>query len=125
MNNKSPINNGTSSNNYIIPDITVEVPILKKYCTANNNYECRNLERIMFRAKNMDNHKNNYFFEQVTRDNYDHEPYKNILNHIANLMKDNEKTSVIIDTCDEFYYACKKRPYTKLYNYFLDYQPSG
>jgi hypothetical protein len=111
-------NISTYSKQYTYPNMTEEVPILKKYCDADikfgNRYHCRNLERVMFRAANTEEHGKDYYFKKVTGgitdlyDNYEKNTKRDIVYHIKHIMDQDEPPATIIQTCHDFENVCNK-----------------
>ena len=107
-----------ASNQYVQPKMTDEVPILRRYCDSNsdnfsNGYHCRNLERVMFRAANQENHRNDEFFMRVTKGivdsgEYEKDTKRDIGYHLNEMMSHKEPISTIVDTCHQFEQVCQK-----------------
>src|SRR5947207_644263 len=73
---------------YIIPDMLKEIPILGRYCSGENDnkFSCKNLNRLLFQAANIREHKDDYYFQQLTKtsDSYRKDLRKDIIFHIKN-----------------------------------------
>lgn len=91
---------------YICPDMVELVPKLKNYCGLPPNYECVNLQNIMFGNANKHSHGNDKIFKRVINPSNLDEEYMAIL--ISGLMNGKEHPSVIIETCKEFQRNCDR-----------------
>ena len=103
---------------YVNPDMNKEVPILRQYCDSEsggnpNDYDCRNLQRVLFRNANYQKHKDDYFFNAITRDilgskSLEEDTEFNIGYHVNELMEYTQHPAVIADTCHQFSQVCEK-----------------
>ena len=101
---------------YVQPDLVKEVPSLKPYCENDSfayGYHCRNLERVLFRAANIDEHGHDEFFKKITEGivdtgDYQKDTKRDTAYHVKAIMESKEDTLTMLKTSAEFYNACQR-----------------
>jgi hypothetical protein len=98
--------------NFVEPDLCQEFPFLEPYCaikTLGNNYHCKNLQRILFRAANSE-YNGDKLFDFVTNDLFGTNSEKgldrDISYHIKHIMEYREKPSTIYNSIKAFKEKC-------------------
>lgn len=105
---------GYESDNFVYVDMNKTFPLIGKYCDGKKlyqDYHCRNLARLLFRAANYNKHKNNNYFIEITKNKlYNIWSSRQLgsvyLHHINNLMESNEPHYKIIKQCKQFEKVC-------------------
>ena len=104
---------------YTKPKMIQEIPALEKYCYSPDNeyaqYHCRELETVLFRAANYQEHYKNYYFQKITTDGCVNPTCNEISDmqwyisyHVKHLMEKEESPEVAIETCHQFEDLCYK-----------------
>lgn len=99
---------------YVNPDMNARFPILAKYCTGSgttsDDYHCKNLARLLFRAANIRQHGHDEYFTMSTKGIFIGYQYtrEDIVYHMKNLLNSKERMETIIDLCHEFEEECVK-----------------
>ncbi|CAH6419347.1 Hypothetical protein HVR_LOCUS551 [uncultured virus] len=93
---------------YVYPDMIGLVPKLGEYCKSeSNDYHCKNLYKVMFRAANDSKHNGDRYYsatDEISSVGAD----RDISYHMKTMMYHKEHPVTIIHTCHEFREACDK-----------------
>jgi hypothetical protein len=97
--------------NFVEPDLCQEFPFLEPYCCGSssspgNDYDCKNLQRVLFRAANSD-YKGDKLFDFITNDRFITKTQdEEIAYHIKMLMEYTENPSTIYNSIKAFEEKC-------------------
>lgn len=99
---------------FIKPDITKEIPILRKYCgksNKNNNSYCKELDKIIFLEANR-KYESDPKYRDILNLPAFRKPGSQIMREacymINNLMKEKESVETIYRTCQDFHKLFEK-----------------
>jgi len=99
---------------FIKPDITKEIPILRKYCgksNKNNNSYCKELDKIIFLEANR-KYESDPKYRDILNVPAFRKPGSQIMREacymINNLMKEKESVETIYRTCQDFHKLFEK-----------------